>query len=235
MQHRHASHRGLVSVQSLESRQLLAGTASISGAVYDDLNHNAVHEAGEAGIKNVRIYLDYDNDGAWDKGKEPTTLSDKRGSFRFDGLRAGTYRLRQIVPENMAAVGPRSGWFKVTLAEGQQVTRRLFADAQHSSTSDGSISGSTDFNGSVNFDDYIRLDGNISGDFDGNGRVDVRDTALMDYSANRQSSSLTFARDWLTGKDKQVPRTFGVQLVINHYHQFGADYKRAFLKLAGGD
>jgi hypothetical protein len=310
MQNRHSLHRGLVSVQPLERRQLLSGTASISGAAYDDVNHNAVHEAGEAGLKNVRIYLDYDNDGAWDKGKEPTTLTDKRGSFSFNGLGAGTYRLRQVVPEKMAAVGPRSGWFKVTLAEGQQVTRRLFANAQVSASTGAvgdndvlvhyTYSGDTDFNGKVNLDDYSRVDdafnnhssGFMNGDFDSNGIVNFQDYTLIDLAFNSQNGTLgralsfldgsgagsgsdpalqkvqqhlqqfgdsyknTFlataakpaAQDdvaatkkdgslanavkYLTGENKHVHRTSTVQAVMDHYHQLGADYKRAFLKLA---
>jgi len=302
MLHRCSPQRGLVSVQTLERRQLLAGTASISGAAYNDINHNAIHEVGEAGLKNVRIYLDYDNDGAWDKGKEPTTLTDKRGAFSFNGLGAGTYRLRQVVPEKMAAVGPRSGWFKVTLAAGQQVTRRLFANAQVPAST-GAIGdtyyGDTDFQGTVNFDDYSRIDDGFNnhlsgwqnGDFDYNGTINLNDYALIDTAFNSQSGTLgkalsflggtshtssdpalqkvsehlqqfgdsyknTFlataaapaAKDdvaaakkdgslasavkYLTGEDKHAQRTSSVQAVIDHYHQLGVDYKRAFLKLA---
>src|SRR5256885_16544614 len=113
------SRRGPVSVQLLEARRLLSGTASISGAVYNDLNSNAVHESGEAGVKSARVYLDYDNDGAWDKGVEPSTLTDKRGAFAFDKLGTGTYRLRQATPTGMFRTAPSSGWFRVTLANGQ--------------------------------------------------------------------------------------------------------------------
>jgi hypothetical protein len=202
MQNRHASHWGQPYVQTLEPRQLLAGTASISGAVYNDLNRNAVHEAGEAGIKRTRVYLDYDNDGAWDKGREPTTLTDKRGSFRFDGLGAGTYRLRQVVPSEMSAIGPRSGWFKATLADGQKVTRRLFADAKIISiglptASDVAIAGDTDFNGRINLDDFNRIGsgmgsstrpGWINGDIDGNGVIDSKDYALIDAALQNAGS-----------------------------------------------
>jgi hypothetical protein len=267
MQRSHFPNRGLVSVQSLERRQLLAGTASISGAVYNDLNNNTVHETGEAGIKNARVYLDYDNDGVWDKGKEPTTLTDKRGSFSFQKLGAGTYRLRQIPPSDMWNIGPRSGWFKISLAKGQQVTRRLFANAPISDYIDnGAISGSTDFNGTVNFDDYVRDDNNpnngwFNGDFNMSGSVDLDDYALIDaafiqqnghlggaltvtntasvkatakedFAAAKWDEVVTNAVKWLTGQDKHVRRTSSLQAVIDHYHQLGIDYKRAFLKLA---
>src|SRR4051794_20833015 len=109
MQYSHSPRQELVSLESLERRQFLSGTASISGAVYHDLNHNVAHEAGEAGMKSVRVYHDYDNDGEWNKGAEPTALTDKRGGFGFAGLGAGTYRLREVLPANTAVVGPRSG------------------------------------------------------------------------------------------------------------------------------
>jgi len=316
--------RGPVSIQHLERRQFLSGTASISGSVYNDLNHNAVHESGEAGVKSARVYLDYDNDGAWDKGVEPATLTDKRGAFSFDKLGAGTYRLREVMGPDMVGTAPSSGWFRVTLSDGQVITRRLFGqhgigqnalpidqngvtitqdiiaarnggvwnsagvtstaakNTVHAGTTVGVLTGSeylaaggsgsrtgsatdtlvkytyygdTDFNGKVNFDDYVRTDngfnnpltGSQIGDVDGNGVVnfddyvaanpalgsaDAKTLARSDVIAGKSQGGLANAVKWISGKDKHVARTGVVQRVIDHYHQLGADYKRQFLKLS---
>jgi hypothetical protein len=58
--------------------------------------------------------------------------------------------------------------------------------------------GDTDFNGRVNFDDYVRTDsgfnnhksGWINGDFDGNGQVNFDDYVLIDLAFNTQSGTL---------------------------------------------
>jgi parallel beta-helix repeat protein len=58
--------------------------------------------------------------------------------------------------------------------------------------------GDTDFNGKVNFDDYVRTDngfnnhlsGWLNGDFDGNGSVNFDDYVLIDLAFNTQSGTL---------------------------------------------
>ena len=58
--------------------------------------------------------------------------------------------------------------------------------------------GDTDFNGTVNFDDYSRTDagfnggrsGWLNGDFDGNGAVNFDDYSLIDLAFNTQGAAL---------------------------------------------
>jgi hypothetical protein len=68
--------------------------------------------------------------------------------------------------------------------------------------------GDTDFNGTVNFDDYSRTDagynqarsGWTNGDFDGNGVVDFDDYSLIDLAFNTQSGTLRPTRVAPPGK-----------------------------------
>jgi hypothetical protein len=58
--------------------------------------------------------------------------------------------------------------------------------------------GDTDFNGKVNFDDYVRTDNGFNnhrsgwsnGDFDGNGQVNFDDYVLIDLAFNTQGAVL---------------------------------------------
>ena len=58
--------------------------------------------------------------------------------------------------------------------------------------------GDADFNGRVNFDDYVRIDsgfnnhkiGWTNGDFDGNGQVNFDDYVLIDLAFNTQGPAL---------------------------------------------
>jgi T5SS/PEP-CTERM-associated repeat protein len=59
--------------------------------------------------------------------------------------------------------------------------------------------GDTDFNGKINFDDYVRIDvgfnnhlsGWMNGDFDGNGVVNFDDYVLIDLAFNTQGQTLS--------------------------------------------
>jgi hypothetical protein len=202
-------------LESLESRRLLSNTGVISGSVYNDLNANAKHEAGEAGLKSARVYLDANNNGKLDK-RETSALTDKRGQFRFEGLAAGTHRLRQDAPTGYRISGPRSSWFKITLAEGQHVARRQFANAPAvvvtslptDSVVEYTYYGDSDFTGVVNFDDYARTDdgfnsnrtGWFNGDFDYNGVVNFDDYHLIDLAFNAQGGTVLTAMDFLEGR-----------------------------------
>ena len=58
--------------------------------------------------------------------------------------------------------------------------------------------GDTDFNGKVNFDDYVRTDNGfnnhlsswLNGDFDGGGSVNFDDYVLIDLAYNTQDGTL---------------------------------------------
>jgi hypothetical protein len=72
--------------------------------------------------------------------------------------------------------------------------------------------GDTDFNGVVNFDDYVRTDygfnnhlgGWLNGDFDGNGSVNFDDYVLIDLAFNAQDGTLHRALSFLDGSDRNA-------------------------------
>ena len=99
--------------------------------------------------------------------------------------------------------------------------------------------GDTDFNGTVNFDDYSRTDagfnnnrsGWLNGDFDGNGTVNFDDYSLIDLAFNTQSGTLRRAMTYLDGGDRSSSgmNEPSLQLVIEHFNQFGEGYANSFL------
>lgn len=283
--------------ESLEGRRLLAGTGVISGSVYTDLNASGTHEAGEAGIKNARLYLDTNNNRTWDSRTETAVLTDKRGQFQFTALAAGTYRLREVGSASVANTAPQSGWFRIKLSEGQNVVRRMFGNAivaqipnaidltdqvaVQNYLATGSRTGglwnmagvtssaaqerpvrnvlldlTASQLGVVDFDDYTHLTGQhalgVIGSFVYNGGVNIdaqppardlglenpqpttptpKSVALEDFRLTHHDHSLLSAKSYLLG-DKNVIRSQGLYTVIDHYHQYGIEYKREFLRLA---
>lgn len=67
--------------------------AAIEGNVYHDRNDNGIIDAGEEGIKSVRIVLQK-NDGTF----VAETFTDENGHYSFEGLYVDTYRIREIHP-----------------------------------------------------------------------------------------------------------------------------------------
>jgi T5SS/PEP-CTERM-associated repeat protein len=96
--------------------------------------------------------------------------------------------------------------------------------------------GDTDFNGRVNFDDYVRIDqgfnnhrtGWLNGDLDYNGVVNFDDYVLIDLAFNTQSGTLGRALRFLDGSGNAINSPAMLQ-VQQHLEQFGAVYAAHFL------
>ncbi|MCA9156303.1 MAG: carboxypeptidase regulatory-like domain-containing protein, partial [Planctomycetales bacterium] len=69
--------------------------ASLSGFVYHDRNDNGQRNAGESPIDGVTVRL-LDKQGA----TVATTVTAGDGSYRFEGLSAGEYRVVEVQPDN---------------------------------------------------------------------------------------------------------------------------------------
>jgi hypothetical protein len=108
--------------------------------------------------------------------------------------------------------------------------------------------GDTDFNGRINFDDYVFTDNgfnnqnqpgfNVSwsnGDFDSNGKIDFDDYVLIDLSFNNQGGGglMGRARRWLSGGEAgqwgKMDNDPALQMVVRHAQQFGDAYINGFL------
>jgi hypothetical protein len=99
--------------------------------------------------------------------------------------------------------------------------------------------GDTDFNGSVDGDDYARIDsgfnfglgGWLNGDSDLNGFVDVDDYALIDLAFNVQNETLRMAVNFISGDDRTIDmhRSPSLRRVLEHFDRFGVGYGQSFL------
>ena len=59
----------------------------------------------------------------------------------------------------------------------------------------------------------------------------AKSVAKADFKLTHDDHSLLIAKAYLLG-DKNVIRSAGLYTVIDHYHQYGIEYKREFLRLA---
>jgi protocatechuate 3,4-dioxygenase beta subunit len=133
------------------------GGASIAGNVFNDADANSAKNTGESGVANVKIFLDADKDGMLDTG-EKTATTDAGGNFKFTGLAAGSYRIREVVPAGYRRTTPSSGYFDVTLAANQAVTGKNFGNTQK-----------------------VYIAGTLWKDANGNGSKDAGETGLVNW------------------------------------------------------
>ncbi|MBX7105635.1 MAG: MBG domain-containing protein [Gemmataceae bacterium] len=86
--------------------------ANIRGTVFFDMDHNGVRTGGERGLDGITVYLDSNNNGAFDSGEPNTTTSkdlfytptvNEAGNYSFTHLAAGSYTVRFVLPATLSA------------------------------------------------------------------------------------------------------------------------------------
>ncbi|TWU60797.1 hypothetical protein Poly51_10780 [Rubripirellula tenax] len=106
-------------VERLTDRRVLA---AITGAVFEDLNRSMAQDSGEVAAAARLIYLDTNADGQLNAG-ESLSLAGPDGTFRFDDLADGEYR---VALYNAAATQsqtfPVDAQASPALAVGNQLT-----------------------------------------------------------------------------------------------------------------
>ncbi len=71
-------------------------SSSVAGAVFVDVNKNGIRDAGEPGIAGVSVTLTGNDAGGTPVVRTLTTAAD--GSYSFDSLLGGTYRIEELQP-----------------------------------------------------------------------------------------------------------------------------------------
>jgi hypothetical protein len=189
------------------------GTIDVSGGLLVDYQTNSPLDAIEAQIANAR------HGGAWDQSGLTSTAA-RNASPRNTTLGA------MEGSDYQAIYGAGATFFGFVTDSTSVVVKYTYY-------------GDTDFNGKVNFDDYVRTDagfnnhhdGWINGDFDLNGQVNFDDYVLIDLAFNTQSGTLGRARAFLDGTDKAA-RGFeepALRMVQQHFQLFGQDFAQKFL------
>ena len=96
----------------LVSPAAAAATGEIRGSLWNDIDASGLWDSAEPALADWKVYLDTDDDAAWDAG-EPYQLSGPGGSYAFADLAAGTYTVRADAPD---------GWTHTSLDSGRPVS-----------------------------------------------------------------------------------------------------------------
>ncbi|MGH7179818.1 MAG: SdrD B-like domain-containing protein, partial [Tepidisphaeraceae bacterium] len=110
----------------LNINQIIVGTSSITGAVFNDRNGNGRRDAGEAGLAGRTVFVDRDLDGLWDEN-EFGALTDENGNYRINSNPAGDHDLRLVASTGWQQTAPSTGKaLKVSTTDGNTTTGQLF-------------------------------------------------------------------------------------------------------------
>ena len=100
---------------------------SISGSKFQDTNGNGIRNPGEAGLARVTIFLDANNNGAFDIGERSTT-TDINGNYSFANVAPGTYRVREVLPTGFTQTTANP--VDVVASSGTNVSGQLIGNFQ---------------------------------------------------------------------------------------------------------
>ena len=86
--------RGALTDRDFASR---TGRGAVGGTVFEDHDGDLTRDGADEGVADVSVYVDTDDDGAYDDG-EPEQTTDADGAYRFAGLPAGEHAIRIEAP-----------------------------------------------------------------------------------------------------------------------------------------
>lgn len=186
-------NRGAVIPVAIDNGQIRinggAATGSVSGQVYNDRDADGVKDSNETGLAGWRVFIDADRDGVFDSN-ERSVLTDASGNYRFAGLAAGRYRIREVVNSGFRATNPSSRSFDVTVAAGQNVTNKRFGNTQNVLIS-GTVFNDADRDGVKDSGEAGLSGWRVFIDRDNDGRLDTGEASVLtDSSGNYKFTTL---------------------------------------------
>ncbi|HWE02028.1 MAG TPA: carboxypeptidase regulatory-like domain-containing protein [Tepidisphaeraceae bacterium] len=94
-----------------------------------------------AGVANVTVYLDSNNDGKLNNG-ELSAVTNSSGAFTVSNVPAGAYIVRQVLPSGDTQTTPSGGYgIHVTVSKGSNLSGENFVDTVATTTGPAELTG----------------------------------------------------------------------------------------------
>jgi hypothetical protein len=163
--------------------------ATIYGQVYNDLNGDGRRQSTtETGLGGWLVWVDLNNSRKVDRG-EPNQRTDRRGSYVFNGLSAGTYHLRIGQQTGWRGTEPSRAVWDVTLPAGA-LARKNFGETTNALIA-GSVFGDTNGNGTRDEGETPTSGWQVFADMDNDGSFGGSDVGVLtDTNGNFAIGSL---------------------------------------------
>ena len=154
----------------------------VTGIKYEDLNGSGTRQAGEPGLAGWTIYLDANDNNAFDAGElNATTEFDGRYSLLLaDPPPAGPIRIREVFLPGWITVAPAGATRTLTVSAGQVVQDADFANARVGTVS-GRKTHDLDADGAADAGEPGLPNWPIYDDANNNGLFDTADAPTFGY------------------------------------------------------
>ncbi len=195
-------------------------SATISGTVFDDSNGNGTLDAGEVGVANFAVYIDVQHNGVYDAGIDPISYTNAGGQWSIPGLNPGTYTVIQTPPGGWNRTLPGGNSYSVTVGSNQTVGSKNFGADQLGNVT-GNIFYDVNGTGTLAAGDpglagwTVYIDNNRNGQFDQG--TDTRFTA--DANGNFAVNGLApgkyyFGQEPVAGWARSTPATLPIIVTV---------------------
>lgn len=114
----------------------ITSVGSIRGSVWNDINADGVRGGGDVGLSGWSVFLDLNSDGILTTG-EPSAVTDAAGTYAFDSIFAGTYKVTEVLQAGWNASPSHPASRNITVIGGGSVS----ADFANYTPTLGSVSG----------------------------------------------------------------------------------------------
>lgn len=123
-----------------------SNTAKIQGSAWTDTNANGLWDYVESGMAGVVVYIDANGNDTLDATEQWTvtnvdnvlTQADETGTYSIEGLAAGTYTVKQVVPSGYTQTAAPASF---SLTAGATGSGKDFGNTVTGTSSTGTISG----------------------------------------------------------------------------------------------
>ena len=102
---------------------------TVEGIKWDDENADGLKDTGESVLSGWRIYVDLNDDGAYQAG-EPTDVTDTNGEYAILDVPLGTYKVREVLSSGWAQTTPAVGYYEFTFTSGSSLIGIDFGNRQ---------------------------------------------------------------------------------------------------------
>ena len=152
-------------------------TGTISGTLFNDADGNGAITPGEPALTGWPVFLDGDADGVCDAG-EPACTAGTDGTYRFDGLLTGNYRVVVPTPAGWVRTTGDDGYRTLSLGEGQVAGNVNFGRALPGSVA-GNVFNDRNANGRKDRKEGYMASVRVFLDADNDGVLDAGETSVL--------------------------------------------------------
>jgi hypothetical protein len=108
--------------------------AAAAGVKFEDLDGDGYRDAGEPGLADWTIFVDYNNNGVLD-AYEPSAMTGADGSYKIEGIKPGTWKVLEVQQAGWTCTYPPGCAYEKTFYAWQTIYNLDFGNVEDSTKS----------------------------------------------------------------------------------------------------